>query len=157
MTNRPDSIQLKRAIPASPSRVYNAWLDPMILRRWLAPGDWTISEVEIDPRVGGRYRVRQVDGDGNEGGFESEILELEPYRRIVFRWGFAGPRGAAGPVYDSILTIELALTDGGRTELTLIHDRLDTLRAALPGVADEVYAGWRAVIDKLALLVARAG
>lgn len=49
------------------------------------PGDLTATRVEIDERVGGRYRVWQSGADGAAGGFEAEVLA--PERRS------AGPCG----------------------------------------------------------------
>jgi hypothetical protein len=37
----------------------------------------------------------------------------------------------------------------GATDLTLVHERLDALRAAMPHVADHVGTGWGTALDKL--------
>src|SRR4249920_1587996 len=75
------------------------------------------------------------------GGFECELLELVQDRRIVFCWCFVGPERAAGPVFHSLLTITLDDAPGGATTLTLVHERLEALRAAMPHVAENVAAG----------------
>jgi uncharacterized protein YndB with AHSA1/START domain len=147
------AVRLERTIPAPPHRVYRAWLDPDLVRRWMAPGDLRVTRVEIDERVGGHYRVWQADQGTDGGGFECELLELVPDQRIVFRWGFVGPDRRDGPVYDSLLTITLREAPGGGTVLTLVHERLDDLAAALPEVADNVETGWRLVLDKLTTAV----
>ena len=38
----------------------------------------------------------------------------------------------------------------GGTDLTLVHERLEALRAATPEVADKVSVGWESVLEKLA-------
>lgn len=149
-TAEQDVVRLHRTIPAPPERVYRAWLDPELLPRWMAPGSMRVSRVEVDERVGGRYRIWHADSSGELGGFECELLELVPPVRIVFRWGFVGPERMDGPVYDSLLTITLAEAPGGATALTLVHKRLETLRAAMPEAADKVGLGWSMVLDKLA-------
>jgi len=53
-------------------------------------------------------------------------------------------------VFDSLLTITLEESPGQATQLTLVHERLDTLRAAVPDVARGVEPGWRSALDKLA-------
>lgn len=144
------AVHLVRTICAPPDRVYRAWLDPDLIRRWFAPGDYVVSAAEVDEQVGGRHSVRQTDATGVDvGGFESEFLELVPDRRIVLRWGFVGPDRVADPAHDSRLTIELAPTGDGRTTLTLRHERLDGLRAARPDVADNVALGWRQALAHL--------
>lgn len=39
------------------------------------------------------------------GGFDSELLELVPDRRLVFRCGFVGPQRRQGPSVDTLLTV----------------------------------------------------
>jgi uncharacterized protein YndB with AHSA1/START domain len=144
------AVRLQRTIPAPPERVYRAWLDPELLSRWMAPGSLNVTRAEVDQRVGGRYRIWHSGLEGEVGGFEAERLELVPAERIVLRWGFVGPDRLAGPTFDSLLTVTLREAPGGTTELTLIHERLDALRDALPEVADKVGVGWELALDKLA-------
>jgi uncharacterized protein YndB with AHSA1/START domain len=149
-------VRLHRTIPAPPERVYRAWLEPELLRRWLAPGGLEVTRVEVDERVGGRYRIWHGSAEADVGGFECELLELVPGRRIVFRWGFVGPERLAGPVYDSLLTITLDEAPGGGTALTLVHERLGDLSAAMPDVAENVGPGWEIVLGKLAAILEEA-
>ena len=143
------AVRLQRTIAAPRDRVYRAWLDPDLLARWMAPGALDVTRAEVDERVGGHFRIWHAGPEGDVGGFEAELLELVPGERIVFRWGFVGPDRLAGPTYDSLLTITLREAPDGATELTLVHERLDELAAALPDVADNVGRGWEAALDKL--------
>jgi uncharacterized protein YndB with AHSA1/START domain len=149
MTPTTSVVRQQRVIPAPPHEVYRAWLEPDLLRRWLAPGDSRVTRIEVDERVGGHFRVWQGTDDGDIGGFECELLELVPNERIAFRWGFVGPERADGPVFDSLLTITLKESENGTTFLTLVHERLDDLQAAMPQVAENVGPGWDLVLDKL--------
>ena len=147
------AVQLERVIPSPPSDVYRAWLDPALLQRWMAPG-FKVIRAEVDARVGGHLRIWHADDRGSDlGGFECEIVQLVPDERIVFRWGFVGPQRTAGPVYDSLLTISLKAAKGNATVLTLLHERLDDLAAAMPAGAAQVEAGWEMVLDKLGTLL----
>jgi uncharacterized protein YndB with AHSA1/START domain len=149
MTAEHTVVRLERIIPAAPHQVYRAWLNPDLLRRWLAPGGLEVKRAEVDERVGGHYRVWQADSGSDVGGFECELLELVPDQRIVFRWGFAGPARGDGPVFDSLLTITLREAPDSATALTLVHERLDELAAAMPDVARNVGPGWELVLEKL--------
>jgi uncharacterized protein YndB with AHSA1/START domain len=149
------NVRLQRNIPAPPHAVYRAWLDPDLVRQWMAPGDlYEVKRVDIDERVGGSYSVWQTKSGASAGGFQCEILELVPDERIVFRWGFVGPRRAEGPVFDSRLTITLRETPPGSTLLTLVHERLDELARAMPDAADKVKLGWELVLEKLSASIA---
>ena len=149
MTTATPQIRLHRVIPASRHEVYRAWLEPDVLRRWLAPGDAGVTRIEVDERVGGHFRVWQGTDAGDIGGFECEILELIPDTRLVFRWGFVGPQRADGPMFDSVLSITLADALDGSTFLTLLHEELEALHDAMPHVSENVLAGWELVLDKL--------
>jgi uncharacterized protein YndB with AHSA1/START domain len=150
VTEQQRTLRVERTIPAPPDRVYRAWLEPEVVRQWMAPGDFRTTQVEIDERVGGHYSIRHTSAGRVVGGFEAEILELIPDRRIVWRWGFVGAEGPNGPVYDSTLTVTFDDAPGGATRLSLVHERLDALAAALPEVARNVGAGWEDVLRKLA-------
>jgi uncharacterized protein YndB with AHSA1/START domain len=153
MTPRTDPqavVRLHRTIAAPPDRVYRAWLDPELVRRWATPADLTVTGVDIDERVGGHYRIWQANADGDAGGFECELLELVPGERIVFRWGFVGPDRVADPAHESRLTITLRETPEGGTALTLVHERLDALEGAMPGMVEGARHGWSEALDKLA-------
>ena len=156
VTGQPTAVRLERTIPAPPGQVYRAWLDPGLLARWMAPGTYAVTRAEVDERVGGHYRIWHADPSGTEvGGFDGELAELVPGQRIVFRWGFVGPERRGGPVFDSLLTVTLREAPGGGTVLTLVHERLDDLAAALPDVAANVGPGWEDVLGKLAGVLER--
>jgi uncharacterized protein YndB with AHSA1/START domain len=142
-------VRLERTIPAPRARVYRAWLDPAVLRRWLAPMGLEVTRAEVQERVGGRFRIWQAGPDGDAGGFEAELAELVPDERIVFRWGFVGPDRFADPALDSLLTIELRDAPGGATAVTLTHERLDAIDEAMPGMGDATRAGWGMALDNL--------
>jgi uncharacterized protein YndB with AHSA1/START domain len=151
------AVRLERVMLAPPRDVYRAWLDPDLLRRWLAPGGITVRLAEVEARVGGHFRIWHVESGADIGGFECEIVELVPDERIVFRWGFVGPERTGGAVFDSVLTITLHAARGGATRLTLIHERLDDLAAAMPHIADKVQVGWELVLEKLAVTLEPTG
>ncbi|MBG0823918.1 SRPBCC domain-containing protein [Planomonospora sp. ID91781] len=144
------AVRRERVLSASVHAVYRAWLDPAILQRWLAPGSLEGVRAEVDERPGGRYLIRQTDSDQPVGGFDAQLLELVPDRRIVWRWSFIGPDRDAGPVFDSLLTVTLDEAPEGGTRLTLVHERLGALAATLPQVAEQVGDGWDGVLDRLA-------
>ncbi|HEX8854073.1 MAG TPA: hypothetical protein VF752_00610 [Thermoleophilaceae bacterium] len=59
----------------------------------------------------------------------------------MYRWGFVGPERVADAAFDSQLTITLREAPGDATELTLVHERLETIDAAMPGMADATSHG----------------
>lgn len=156
-TSETTTVRQERVFACPPERLYDAWLDPVKVARWLAPGDFEVAHAEIDARPGGHYRIWHSSDGTPVGGFETEIVELLPPRRLVFNWGFCGPDRDAGPRYDSKLTITLTEMPDGGTRLLLVHEQLDALAAALPDVARKVDVGWELVLTKLTSLVDATG
>jgi uncharacterized protein YndB with AHSA1/START domain len=148
------TVRLQRTIPAPPDRVYRAWLDPEVVRKWFAPASLFVTKVDIDERVGGHHRIWQEGPEGEGGGFDSDLVELVPGRRIVFRWRFVGPERVADPTHDSILTVTFDDAPGGGTALTLVHERLEALHAAIPFIVENAEEGWVQALDKLASTLA---
>ena len=103
-----------RRFKASPERVFDAWLDPEKVMKWMFPnGD--IVRVEIDARVGGSFSF--VDRrEGEEVDHVGEYLEIDRPRRLVFSWGIP----QYSPDFDRVI-IEIVPLEAG-SELTLIHE-----------------------------------
>src|SRR5215203_6667192 len=153
MTPGQPAVRIERIIAAPRERVYRAWLEPDLLRQWLAPGSLEMSRAEVEETAGGHFRIWHTSGGEPVGGFECELVELVPNERLVFRWGFVGPDRDQGPRYDSLLTVTFSAAPGGTTKLVLVHERLDALRAAMPDVAESVEPGWASALQKLAATV----
>ena len=145
------AARVQRTLPFPRERVYRAWLDPDTMVRWLVDPRFTDGRAEVDERVGGDYRIFQVDPEGDmTGGSENRIVELVPNERIVISWRFAGPNRQEDLSPETRLTVTFAEPRPGETELTVVHEQLDELAAAMPDVAGEVENGWNNTLDRLA-------
>lgn len=145
------TVRIERHFDAPPEKVYDAWTRPELLRRWFAPPAYSVDRVEADLRMGGHFRVWQTDQDGAEvGGSDSMVVDLVPNRRLVLRWQFVGPGRQIDTRLESRLTVDLEATLGG-TDLTLVHEDLEMLAAAMPEVVGGVESGWRSALDRLAV------
>ena len=145
------AARVQRTLPFPRERVFRAWLDPATMVRWFVDPRFTDGRPEVDPRVSGHYRIFQVDPEGElTGGSESEILELVPNERLVLAWRFAGPNRDEDLSPVTLITVTFAEPRPGETELTVLHEQLDELAAAMPHVAGHVEAGWNDTLDRLA-------
>src|SRR5512135_1810536 len=78
-------VVVERILPATPAEVFAAWVDGETLREFIGPGDASTADVEVDPRVGGHFRITMwVDGRALE--HEGEYRAIDPPRRLVFTW-----------------------------------------------------------------------
>jgi uncharacterized protein YndB with AHSA1/START domain len=90
MTVHPGELDLnmKRVLPAPRPLVFKACTDPDELAKWWGPRGFTAPNVEIDLRVGGRYRIAMQPPDGELFYLSGEFLEVDAPVRLAytFRW-----------------------------------------------------------------------
>ena len=58
------AVVLVRHFRAQAEDVFDAWIDPAKIRHWFGPGLGELRQIDIDPRVGGRFTHRTVRFDG---------------------------------------------------------------------------------------------
>lgn len=115
-TRPTDTLTIRRLLTASRDRVFAAWLDPVMLPRWMGPAGFRSATVEVDARVGGHFRiVMHGDRDYDHHG---EYLEIDPPSKLAFTWISEGTAQLTSRV-----TVEL-YERGGQTELVLTHSGL---------------------------------
>jgi uncharacterized protein YndB with AHSA1/START domain len=125
-------------INARPETVWGFWTDAERICEWWGVG------ATLEPQRGGRYEVQMESGPTMRG----EYVELVPYERIVFTFGWVPGTGAV-EVPPGSSTVEVTLVDdGGDTVLTLRHTGLPS------SYAEEHQQGWA---HFLPLLVTAAG
>jgi uncharacterized protein YndB with AHSA1/START domain len=140
MTQTAPSLVIERLIPAPPRVVFDAWLDPKALQRFMCaePGV-RVTRVECDPRVGGQFLIVMNVG-GQDVPHRGQYLEIERYERLAFTW--RSPYAGEG----SRVTLHFAESRSGETRLTLEH----------VGLADEEtskhHRGWSYILAELSTL-----
>ena len=88
------TLTARRTIKAPPERVFNAWLDPAMMSKFMSPRpDMHVREARSDAKVGGRFYVMMV-GD-KDYPHEGTYKEITPHSRLVFTW--EAPWSAPGP------------------------------------------------------------
>lgn len=135
------AIVTKRfGVPAE--RVFDAWLDPVMLGRWMfGPDvrDERIVRLGTEPRVGGKFSF-VVDRAGVEIDHVGEYLEIERPRLLVFTWATRDSLPETSRVI-----IELTPLDPG-CELTLTH----VMAPSWSAFADRATGSWRKMLEALA-------
>ena len=124
-------------------QVFDAWLNPAKARRFLfATPTGTMVRAEIDARVGGRFlftdRRPPMEGfDGGDIDHVGEYLEIDPPRRLVFR--FTVPKYTQ---VETTVTIEIVPEPRG-CQLTLTHEGIDA------DFAHRTEHGWGMILTEL--------
>ena len=85
-------LVLERTLDAPLDLVWKAYTDPNHLKKWFAPRPYEISEVELDLRPGGIFRIRMIGPDGFDTGHGNAGCVLEVKDRETLVWTSAlGP------------------------------------------------------------------
>lgn len=134
------SLTLVRRIAARPSIVFDALVTPEGVAAWWGPDDGPVLAAELDPRVGGRFRVRFRMLDGGEHESSGQYLEVRRPERLAMTWRWLGGQEDPG---ESLVEIDLRPVAEG-TELTFTHSRLHDEAAR-----QSHEEGWTGALDKL--------
>lgn len=115
-------LQLTSVLPARRERIFHALTTPAELAAWWGPAGFTTPAIDLDLRLGGRYRFTMQPPQGEAFHLAGEILEIDAPSRLVysFRWEEPDPD-------DRTTTVTLSLRDlGGATEVSLTQGEFAT-------------------------------
>lgn len=133
-------VTVRHRFHQSAERVFDAWLDVRLVRRFLFSTDTgEMVRCDIEPRVGGRFVLtdRRPDGDVEHTG---EYLVIERPRRLVFTFGIP----AASPTFD-IVTIEITPESHGGCLLQLTT----AMSPEWKDYVDRARVGWERILVAL--------
>lgn len=136
------AIRVSRRINAPAERVFDAWLDPQMIGRFMfGPHlrDEQVVSLENEPRVGGQFHYKVTRG-GVLIDHTGTYREIDRPRRLAFTWGVDAEQGDA-----SVVTIEI-VAHGDACKLTLTH----ALHPDWAEYAERTQAGWTKIVDDLA-------
>lgn len=137
------TIRLHRVIRAPQERIYRAFIDPLAMVKWLPPHGFTGTMHQIDPRVGGTFKMSFTNfSSGKSHSFGGEFRELTPYERLRYTDRFDDPNLPG----EMLVTVTLQPVFCG-TELNIVQEGVP---AVIPAAA--CYLGWQESLNLLALL-----
>jgi uncharacterized protein YndB with AHSA1/START domain len=142
------SVKQSRIIRAGRQAVYDAWTRPEIFRQWYGPPDWAVTDLEMDPRVGGifRFTVEPLPNTVVPPGAPRSFSRAGTFTQLVpgERLQITDASTISG---ESVLTVSFRDVQGG-TEVTILHEKLPSESAPLYDV------GWVLTLNKLEALLA---
>ncbi|MDT2022269.1 SRPBCC family protein [Methylocella sp. CPCC 101449] len=139
-------LVLEREIDVPVEWVWQAWTDPESIKHWFVPKPWTVTECEIDLRVGGGFRSVMRSPEGQEFPNLGCYLEIVPMKRLIFTDTLLpGFRPAPKPFFTAGLFLE---PNGKGTRYTAIAVHGD---AASRKTHEDMgfYDGWSTVVDQM--------
>ena len=150
-------LVLERVLDAPRDLVWTAMTTPEHIRKWWAPRPYQTTDIEVDLRPGGIFRMRMIGPGGFDTGMGGAgcVLDVAAGERVVWtsalgpgwRPNDPGPADCGGFLFTAIMSIEDA--PGGKTLYRAIakHKNLaDAETHAKMGFHD----GWGTCADQLA-------
>lgn len=134
------TVRLHRVLRAPPERIYRAFTDARAMCKWLPPNGFTGEVFEMDPKVGGQWRMAFINlGNGQSHSFGGTYIECVPGERLVYTSVFDDPN-LPGEMRTTI-TLRGVM---GCTELLAVQEGIPDV---IP--TEMCYLGWQ---ESLALL-----
>ena len=136
------SVNISKTINAPIEKVFDAWLDPLMLTQFILPAPGMVQpQVENDAREGGRFSIIMQVGDERIPHTGTYLALERPYR-LAFSW--ESPFSSD----DSIVTLVFDAVDSSTTRVELSHIKFinEEARANHQG-------GWNNILNQLEQLI----
>lgn len=137
------TFTLERSYAAPPAKVFKAFADPAIKRRWFVEGDgWAVEEFTGEFKVGGFERGRFRFKGGEPVRNDTSYHDIVPNERIIFAYTMAIGENR---ISSSLATLQFKPSGAG-TQLIFTEQGafLDGLDSAGPREG-----GWKGLLDAL--------
>jgi uncharacterized protein YndB with AHSA1/START domain len=139
------ALELEHRYAAPRERVFEAWTNPEVLKRWWAAAPtWETPLAEVDAREGGGYRLSMRTDTGDVHTVRGEYREVSPPERLAYTWSWEeGPDAAMAGSESSLVVVEF-LEDGDGTLVRLTHSGFSS-----DEIREMHTQGWQAVLANL--------
>jgi uncharacterized protein YndB with AHSA1/START domain len=140
----PNTIRLHRVLPASPEKIYRAFIEADALAKGLPPNGFTCTVHHFDPTVGGAFKMSFRNfTTGKSHAFGGEYVELVPGERLRYTDRFDDPN-LPGEMQVTVIIKKVS-----------VGAELDITQAGVPDVIppEACYLGWQESLRNLAKLV----
>ncbi len=145
-------LVLERVFDATPDRVFRAWTDPEVLKKWFAPKPFTTPVADLDVRPGGACMIVMRGPDGKDYPNPGVYLEVVPNRRLVTTDAYVS---AWQPSPQPFMTMDLSFEELGDGKTKATYRVLHWSQEAYDQhVQMGFHEGWGTCADQLAELLA---
>jgi uncharacterized protein YndB with AHSA1/START domain len=85
------TLEMTRVLPAERWVVFRAFSDPNELARWWGPAGCSTPSLELQARVGERYRIEMQPPEGDRFYLTGEFREVDPPARLAYTFVWEDP------------------------------------------------------------------
>ena len=136
------TVKLTKTIKAPIEKVFDAWLDPAMLTRFILPDpSMPPPQVSNDAREGGRFEIIMHVGEDQLPHTGTYLLIDRPHC-LQFSWE------SAYSTDDSKVTLKFSANDDGSTQIELSHVKFLHEEAR-----SDHQGGWGNILDKLSEVI----
>ena len=135
------AIAVDKSVALSVEDVYRAWLEPALVKRWMAPGTMRVSEPTIDARPEGQWQLVMVDVGGSPHKAFGTYTSLTEPSALALTWTWDGEH------YTTQITVTIDPGANGKTDVCIEQRGFPSM-----DVAQSHEAGWAGCLDKLGKL-----
>jgi uncharacterized protein YndB with AHSA1/START domain len=129
------TLVIEKEMPHPPEKVWRALTRGPLIQEWLLDNDF-------QPVVGHRFQFRSPPVPNWDGVIDSEVLVVEPNRKLSYRWNSLG--------LESVVVWTLVATSGG----TIVRMEQSGFRPDQEANYRGANHGWRNFIGRLERVVA---
>jgi uncharacterized protein YndB with AHSA1/START domain len=139
-----NSVSLHRVLKTTPEKVFRAFTEPLALASWLPPYGFLCTVHELNPKVGGTFRMSFHNfSTGNGHSFGGKYVEVKPNEFLKYTDKFDDPN-LPGEMVTSVWLRKVMVG----TEIKVLQENIPPM---IP--AEMCYLGWQESLDKLTRLV----
>jgi uncharacterized protein YndB with AHSA1/START domain len=144
---------IERFFPTESKRIWEAWTEPDILKKWWGPRAFTTPVAEVDLRVGGKVLTAMRSPDGKCFWSVGTYKEIVPRSKFVVTDSFSDAEGNIVPAarygmpgawpLELLVTVTFEDLEVG-SKMVLVHSGFPDENAS-----ERAKAGWNESFDKL--------
>lgn len=132
------NLVIERIFDAEVELLWKTWTEPEYISQWFGSDiNGTVQSVDIDLKIGGKYRIQFSDSDQSLHTCRGEYLNIEYLKNLQMSWEWESELNQI-----TVLNIDFkAMND--KTKITLTHSNLifDTIH--------NYEYGWNGALDKI--------
>ena len=134
--NETKTLVIERDMPHSPEKIWRALTQGALVKEWLMDNDF-------EPVVGHNFKFRSTPVPGWNGIIDSEVLVVEPHKKLSYSWGTMGMK--------SLVVWTLAASKSG----TLVRMEQSGFRSEQDAAYKGATYGWQKFLGNLEKVAAK--
>jgi len=131
-------LQIDQEFNVPVSKLFKAWSNPEVVKKWFAPGDMSVPEASLELKEGGQYRFVMQEPEGEQHIIGGTYLEIVENEKLSFSWQWEGAPHATR------VDVHFSDIDGMRSRLTLLHSEFEDQETC-----DKHEMGWNGCLANL--------